>query len=187
MPRYGPDRASLTRARVVESAARLVREHGIDGTGLKLIMHSVGLTTGGFYMYFDSKDELMAEALTAATAPLDDLDASKVSVAEALDIYLSREHRDRPGSGCAVAAVVSDASRSAGYVKDAYTEKAILKLDFFERLMGQRPDAHELSILMVCACLGALNLSRAVSSEDLSDEILEAVSRKLKALADQAS
>ncbi|MFJ3524273.1 TetR/AcrR family transcriptional regulator [Pseudomonas sp. NPDC090203] len=180
MTRYSPDRAPHTRARIVESAAKLVRVHGVDGAGLKLIMESVGMTTGGFYKYFDSKDQLMAEALKAASAPLDELDPAESSLEHALGIYLSREHRDRPGAGCAVAAVITDAGRSGAEVKQAYTEKAISKLDFFEALIGPHQDARALSILVACACLGAVNLSRAIDNEGLSDEILHAVSDQLQ-------
>src|SRR4051794_7797849 len=105
------EQAQLNREKVVESAARLFRERGIDGIGLAELMRSVGLTHGGFYGQFGSKEELVAEACawafdrsvakwkrTAAAHPED--------VAGAVaDFYLAPAHRDRPATGCAAAAL----------------------------------------------------------------------------------
>src|SRR5262245_10098091 len=107
------EQAVENRERIVAAAARLFREHGFDGIGVADIMKSAGLTHGGFYGHFGSKDDLAAEACARAL----DRSVTKWDAIAAADgdplativgSYLSEAHRDRPGSGCMVAAVGSD-------------------------------------------------------------------------------
>src|SRR5262245_24790993 len=104
------EQAAENRERIVNTAARLFRERGFDGVGVADIMKGAGLTHGGFYGHFASKDDLAAEACARALeksamkwSAILDTDANPLDTIVAS--YLSEAHRDRPGSGCAIAAL----------------------------------------------------------------------------------
>ena len=114
--RFSKDHAAKTRARIVDRAAALLRRDGVNGVSVPALMREAGLTHGGFYAHFKSKDELVAEALEAALAEMRDhfgmlAVESESPVAAIVDEYVSAAHRDHPEAGCAMAAVGAEAAR----------------------------------------------------------------------------
>ena len=174
--------AGETRKRIVRTAARKFREQGIVATGLNDLMKAAGLTHGGFYKHFESKDQLIAEALAdaveAASAGMG-MDAAP-TINSAIAEYLSTRHRDDPASGCPLAAIGSELSRADKKTREAATEG-------FERLVtvlagtSQTRNARRRALVAVATLIGAVTMSRVVSDPELSDEILRAAEKSLTA------
>ncbi|HKZ13261.1 MAG TPA: TetR/AcrR family transcriptional regulator [Solirubrobacterales bacterium] len=168
-------------AQIVEIAAQKMRESGTEGPGVAEIMKAAGLTHGGFYKHFDSRDDLVVEAVEAAVAQSREGTAEVIEGAEDplaafVDWYLSSAHRDQPGTGCAVVALGADAARADERVRATYTgqvERYIAQLE--ELLAGEDEDVRRRAIAAVSAMVGSLLIARAVGDEDLSEEILAAV------------
>lgn len=158
--------------RIVEIASRRIREQGTDGPGVADVMREAGLTHGGFYKHFASRDELIAEA---AQRGYDDVEQAAEAVLDGaedplrafVDWYLSEDHRDAPGSGCPVVALGSDVARAGEALRDAYTGQVRRYLAHLDEMRGSDGDTAALSTLV-----GALALSRAVSDAELSARIL---------------
>src|SRR5256885_11676693 len=126
--------AAKTRERIVTAAAAEFRQHGIAATGLADLMKAAGLTHGGFYRHFASKDQLVAEACSAAIATMNERVASSASrkrgrkgLEAAVADYLSTEHRDNPRDGCPLAALGSEMARADPPTRAAATP-GVLKL-----------------------------------------------------------
>lgn len=165
---------------IVEIAAQKMREAGTDGPGVAEIMSAAGLTHGGFYKHFDSRDDLVAEAVEAAIAEgeagyREVIGGAADPLAAFADWYLSSSHRDNPGSGCAVVALGADATRADGRVQGAYRGQVERYVATMEELLGGGgADARRRAIAAVSSMVGALLMARAVGDEDLSEEILAA-------------
>jgi TetR/AcrR family transcriptional repressor of nem operon len=162
---------------IVEVAAQKMRESGTEGPGVAEIMQAAGLTHGGFYKHFDSRDDLVAEAVEAAIAEgREGFEEATAGAADPLaafaEWYLSTTHRDDPGSGCAVVALGSDAARSDPRVRAAYRGQVESYLAHMEELLGGGPEARREAIAAVTSMVGALLIARAVDDEALSEEIL---------------
>ncbi|MEU8006495.1 TetR/AcrR family transcriptional regulator [Catellatospora sp. NPDC049111] len=178
---------------VVNAASRLLRERGPAGLSVQDLMAAAGLTHGGFYKHFSSKDQLMGIAATSAFGEILTLmvaiRAEAPDVAQArsalLSRYLSVESRDAPGEGCANAALASDAARSApdSPLRESYVAgvaQTIGQLAAYQDAPGRDPqEARRAAITDFAAMVGALVLSRATSGSDLSDEILQVVRQAL--------
>jgi TetR/AcrR family transcriptional repressor of nem operon len=177
--------------RIVKTASRRIRREGVDGVSVAELMNEAGLTHGGFYRHFASRDELVGEAIDAALAQGSArIDAqAKLGGPEALgaiiDGYLSRLHRDKPETGCAVAALPTDIPRTNARARAAYSRQVRHYVELLAELTpGADPDqAH----LILVALVGALVLARAVDDRGLSDEILESVARALRRRLDNGS
>jgi len=178
--------AAANRDKVLDVAGTLFRERGFDGIGVADIMKRAGLTHGGFYFQFGSKDDLAAETtarvlgnpgwqerLTGKADP---------SFADVVRGYLSPRHRDDPGTGCLLAAVGSDAARQPRAVRRALTDGFRVRLDAWLKLVPGRSAAarREKALVTMATLVGALILSRAVDDPALSDEILEATTTELR-------
>ncbi len=166
-----------THERVVQIAARRIREDGLVGLSIADVMTEAGLTQGGFYKHFASREALLVEALEAALdgGPADTRGKNLATVVRA---YLSRRHRDEPGAGCALGALASEAGRSQVALRAAVTQQVEHKIDQVQRLLGgegARADA----LLVLSALVGGIGLARAVSDKALSDEILRCVGDRL--------
>lgn len=169
--------------RIVKAASRRIRRDGVDNVGVAELMKQAGLTHGGFYRHFESRDDLVAEAIAEALAQGSQrVQASaKLSGPSALaaivDGYLSRLHRDKPETGCAVAALPTDVARCGPRAGAAYSRQVRAYLELLTDLTPDRdPDqAH----LILASLVGALLLARAVDDRGLSDEILDRVARAL--------
>jgi TetR/AcrR family transcriptional regulator, transcriptional repressor for nem operon len=166
--------------RILEIAAAKMREAGADGPGVAEIMQEAGLTHGGFYKHFGSRDDLVAEAVEEAIAQGrasgDKLIAESEDPLKAfVDWYLSSSHRDDPATGCAVVALGADTARADDRVRAAYRGQVEHYIADLEGLLGGGEDARRKAIAAVTSMVGALLISRAVDDAALSDEILAAV------------
>jgi len=176
--------------RIVAIAATRVRERGLDGIGVADLMKEAGLTHGGFYRHFGSREDLIDEAVERALGEGTKRVARgpKTSVKNRfrtiVDGYLSSAHRNSPGSGCAVAALSSEAWRGGKRVRQAYTRQVKLYLALIEDMIDgrRRPAVRRDSMLALSALVGAVAMARSVDDEQLSLEILNCTAEALKSL-----
>jgi TetR/AcrR family transcriptional repressor of nem operon len=171
--------------RIVEVAAARIRESGTVTPGVAEIMKSAGLTHGGFYKHFGSRDELVVEAVDRALADGDEAMRSVTNgaddpLAAFVDWYASAEHRDNPAEGCAVVALGSDAPRADDRVRAAYRQQIERYLAELERLHGGGEDARRRAIASLTSLVGGVLVARAVDDTALSDEILRTVRETVK-------
>jgi len=178
-----PSRKEATHERIVDTAARAIRRSGYGGAGVAEIMKEAGLTHGGFYAHFESRQGMLAEAADRAGA---DTVARLARVAAAappnkaldamLRTYLSKEHVEGVETGCPVAALGSEMPRQAPKVRRAATRRIKEMIDLVARQSPDwgQPGAHERALLTVATALGALVLARAVDEPKLSDALREA-------------
>jgi AcrR family transcriptional regulator len=186
--RPGPSRKEATHERIVGTAARAIRRSGYDGTGVADVMKEAGLTHGGFYAHFKSREEMLAEAADRAGA---DTVARLGRVAAAappqkaleaiLRAYLSKEHMDGVETGCAAAALGSELPRQSPQVRRAATRRMKEMIDLVARQSPDwgRPGAHERALVTLATAVGALILSRAVDDPKLSCALREAALKHL--------
>ena len=170
-----------THEAILESAARLLREKGIAGAGVADVMKGAGLTVGGFYAHFDSKEELIDEALRRTSEEvrqrlferLEDKPAEKRAEI-VLKRYLSAEHRDESGQGCSLPAVVGEIGTTAGEYRDVLSEQIAAMSSALEGLLsaGSEPPRRYLALGLVALIYGGLSLSRALRGTPLSDDVL---------------
>jgi TetR/AcrR family transcriptional repressor of nem operon len=178
--RYPKEQKAETRRRILSAAARLFRESGYDGVGLDAIMSEAGLTSGGFYAHFASKEALFAEAMSAALEPGKGLRATGNNAPGASDPfealikgYLSRTHRDSVGEGCPLPALTSDVARKSDLTRESYELQFLRFLNEIEDLFpGGSESSRERALGIIAQCVGGLMLARAVKNEKLSDQIL---------------
>lgn len=175
--------AEKNRDHVVEVAGTEFRRHGFDGIGVADLMHAAGLTHGGFYKSFASKDALAAEAVTRVfaetTATLRERAlAAPDPFADAVRYYLSPEHRDSPEAGCAIAALSQDAARGSPALRTAFEAGIRGYVDLIVELAGTSRAG---AMVIYATMVGALTLSRTVTDPALSAEILEAAATGLLA------
>jgi TetR/AcrR family transcriptional regulator, transcriptional repressor for nem operon len=183
------EQAEQNRLTVLKSAGRLFRDRGFDGVGIADIMRAAGLTHGGFYGQFSSKEQLATEASrrtiaatfgrwekVAARAETDLLDALA-------KFYLTTEHRAARADGCPIAALAADAARSGPEVQAAFHDGIAGHLDMLQRAYdsrnGEAPDNREAALAALSTMVGALVLSRAVGDTPLSAEFLSAARQQL--------
>ena len=187
------EQAAANREKIVEVASTLFRKHGFDGIGVADIMKAAGLTHGGFYGHFESKDDLAAEACARALSREWWKEAIASSTAGGLERivrgYLSPQHRSNRARGCLIAAVGSDIVRQPRAVRRAVTKGFQSLIEGLRGFMpGRSPAARRKQALATMAGLvGALILSRAVDDSTLSDEILEAATTTFSRLQSEAS
>ena len=180
-----------THERIVSLASKRFREKGLTGIGIAELMKEAGLTVGGFYKHFDSRDDLVAEALGSAEGPwkrLVDAAASggpPVTYDSLIDSYLSEAHRNHPSTGCPVGALAGDVARSDKRTRALATKLISERLEWLAnsiRDTGEKDKgaARSRSIMTYCAVVGAITMARAVSDQELSREILKTVAQLLK-------
>jgi TetR/AcrR family transcriptional repressor of nem operon len=175
--------AAENRERILDVATRLFRERGIDGIGVADLMQAAGLTHGGFYGHFESKEDLVAQACARAVSRMRQnwtnvVDQATGDPLEALAAtYLTPKHRDGAGRGCPMAALGSEVARQGPTVRRAFTDELRPFLDYLSRVVqGSSNNLRRQKALAAYAGLvGALVVSRAVDDPDLSNEILSAV------------
>jgi AcrR family transcriptional regulator len=181
--RTTPSRKEITHERIVETAARAIRRSGYDGTGVADIMKEAGLTHGGFYAHFDSREAMLAEAADRAGADavaMMERIAASVPPEQALEAmmraYLSKEHVDSIEAGCATAALVSEMPRQTPAIRRAATRRIKEMIDTIARQSPDwgQPRAHENALVAMATMVGALTLARAVDDPKLSDAVREA-------------
>jgi TetR/AcrR family transcriptional repressor of nem operon len=200
--RITKQRAAENRSRVVAAAAELFREKGFGGIGVAGLMHAAGLTHGGFYNHFKSKDDLEAAAceevfrqgtsvIGAVAAPEKAADRAD-ALAAYRRRYLSRRSRDATGASCPMVAFGADVSRQAEPVRQAYAKGLRAYLDLFARALRSgdgdaqpTPEQRRRAIAALATLAGALSLARSVAKADphLSEEILTSALAELEGAA----
>jgi len=179
--------AAENHERILDIATRLFRERGIDGIGVADLMEAAGLTHGGFYGHFKSKEDLVAQACARAVGRMRQnwtnvIDQSTGDPLEALAAtYLTQKHRDGAGRGCPMAALGSEVARQGPTVRRAFTDELRPFLDYLSRIVqGSSSGLRRQRALAAYASLvGALIVSRAVDDTALSNEILAAVANTM--------
>ena len=180
-------RKEATHERIVEVASRAIRRSGYGGTGVADIMKEAGLTHGGFYSHFASRDALLAEAGDRAGAESVAL-ASRVaaaappgqSVQAIMKAYLSPEHIATVETGCPVSALACEMPRQAPEVRHAATLHIKEMIDLLARQMPDWGDAraHEEAMALLCALIGTTMLARAVDDPKLSAALCAATMKQ---------
>jgi TetR/AcrR family transcriptional repressor of nem operon len=179
--RYPQGHKQAVRQRIVTSAAKTLRERGLDGVSIPALMKSAGLTHGGFYAHFESRDDLVAAAIEAAGAQTAEGAFSDAhSLDEALGLYLSGAHLEHPELGCPVAALGADGARQTPAVRRAFARAAKGLLELVERKLHPRRRAREISdeaLRLTATMVGAVVLGRLVQDRALAERILSVARR----------
>ena len=188
MKRAASRSKEATHDRIVEAAARAIRRSGYNGTGVADIMKDAGLTHGGFYAHFPSREAMLAEAADRAgsesVAMMERIAATsppQQALQAMLQAYLSKAHIEGVETGCAVAALGSEMPRQAREVRRAATRRIKEMIDLVARqsLDWGKPAAHERALFTVATMVGALVLARAVDDPRLSDALRKAALKHL--------
>ena len=175
--RYEKGRKDASRSKIVEVATDRFRADGIAASGLATIMSDAGLTNGAFYPHFQSKAELVREAVGAA------LEAQTEQIREALAaggletaiaVYLSPEHRDSPAKGCVSAALLPEIARQPPETRSLYAERFEAEMRLVAQALPQRKDPEAAALGLLATLIGTLQLARAAQGTELSDRILAA-------------
>jgi TetR/AcrR family transcriptional repressor of nem operon len=182
--RVSREQASENRERVLDVAAKLFRERGFNGVGVAELMKEAGLTHGGFYGQFESKEDLMAQASGRASAAVmkrwrESAARSSHPLSALVGSYLSVSHRDEPGGGCIVAALGAEAPRESAKVRRVVADAAKSLLETLGEVVSGKSKAEkrQRAAVTLASMVGAIILARAVDDDVLSKEILRAVKR----------
>ncbi|HEX3984456.1 MAG TPA: TetR/AcrR family transcriptional regulator [Acidisoma sp.] len=177
---------------MIDAAAKLFREHGFDGVGIDAVMAEAGLTHGGFYKSFSSKDELIAEACRRVAEHSTDTWRAREGktddpLAALIGQYLSLEHCQESGSACLFATLAGDAARRDTPVRAAFDEGLKSFVDHIADLLPQACEAqrHETALSVAATMIGAVTIARASSDEAFARDVLAAASNVILALGDQ--
>ncbi|MES5482690.1 TetR/AcrR family transcriptional regulator [Bradyrhizobium sp. INPA03-11B] len=181
--RYSKEHKQETHARIVKKAATRLREKGAHGIGVADLMKDAGLTHGGFYAHFDSREALVIEAfnyamdraterwrkVTAEVAP-------EKRLSTIVDGYLSATHRDDPGQGCAVPALGAEIARESPKTRKAFALKLDQMIDMITDQIQDVPrkTARKQAMATLATMMGAIVMSRIAGNGEMSDEILSA-------------
>ena len=182
-------RKEITHARIVETAARAIRRSGYDGTGVADIMKEAGLTHGGFYAHFASRDAMLAEAAdrageeTIAIAKNVFAEVPEDQALQALmQVYLSNEHMANIETGCSLAALGSEMPRQAPEVRSASTCRVKEMIALIKsRLSANQSNTYEKALVMLSTMVGTLLLARAVEDPELSEAFRQAALKQYDA------
>jgi len=177
-----------THDRIIEIAAKRFREAGLDGLSIADLMKEAGLTQGGFYKHFESRDDLVTQAVAVAlksgasrSRRSSGLVTKTPAFGEIVDAYLDPHHRDSRGDACAVGALLTDAPRATKDARALYTAQVEKNIRAIGRALSEvnPDDARAKAIVAFSAMIGGVGLARAVNNKKLSDEILIAVRKFL--------
>jgi TetR/AcrR family transcriptional repressor of nem operon len=188
MPRVSKFQTDKNRTAIELAAVQLLLEHGLHNVSVADVMAAAGLTHGGFYGHFDSKDALAMVACNKAFALSDERRSAKVArhpgdpaaaLSEITCTYLGAEHRDNPGGGCPALALAADVAREPADkpVRAAYVTGLREMLASYEALAPAGPDgtsSAKAAMLRMALLVGTLTLARATSGDPLSEAFLEA-------------
>ena len=176
--RYDKGHKETTKRRIVEVASTEFRRNGLEGIGVADVMAKAGLTHGGFYSHFESKEDLIRETIKqcGGKSLFERVIEEGGGVEDMIRRYLRPEHRDNPQKGCPAAALVEEVARRGKKTRVSFTENLSKILTLIESRLprGSSPATRRKKALAVFASImGSLQLARAVSDKELSDQILE--------------
>jgi TetR/AcrR family transcriptional regulator, transcriptional repressor for nem operon len=176
--RYGKDQKPATRQRILQAAGRRFKQDGIDGAGVAGVMSDAGLTNGAFYAHFSSKEDLvanvLADQLRTQRESLDRESPDREGLEAFVRFYLSPAHRDQAAAGCPSAALLDEIARRPDATRQVFTNELMGVIDDIATrvdptdIAAARTDALTIFGLMV----GTLQLARALTDPDLSDQLL---------------
>ncbi len=181
MPRASKEAKAESRARILAAAARLFRERGIEATGLGEVMTAAGLTHGGFYRHFASKEALVAAAIDAAVegiaAPLAAqiaAEGARPAVCAYVERYLSQAHVAHPEAGCPIAALATEAGQDAPAIRDAMAKATARIVELIASALDDtdRP-ARQKAAGVMATLVGTVILARSTTSDAMRQVILE--------------
>jgi AcrR family transcriptional regulator len=183
--RYEKGRKEASRQKIMEVAAERFRADGIAATGLATIMSDAGMTNGAFYPHFQSKADLVRETVAAATR---DTRFGRFIAEDGLESaianYLSPEHRDDPGQGCPLAALLPELARQPLEARRIYADNFLaLARELASALPAKTKDPEAVAMAIYATLIGSIQLARAAEGTDLSDRILAAGRDAVGALA----
>jgi TetR/AcrR family transcriptional regulator, transcriptional repressor for nem operon len=201
MPRITQEQKKLNRERIVRAASEGFKLHGVDGIGIQDLMKTAGMTNGGFYNHFSSKEDLAREVYrqgfadslaTLAAIRQAHPRSARAALHDMVDAYVSATHRDHPEAGCPSDALAVDAGRHGGPPQGEYRQGLEGYISTITEMVLERAhqagteataaEAREQAVALFSQMVGALIVSRAVAEADpaLSDEILAANRRQFK-------
>jgi AcrR family transcriptional regulator len=176
--RYSKDHKQATRQRVLEAAGRRFKQDGIDGAGVAAVMADAGLTNGALYAHFTSKEDLvanvLADQLRAQRHSFDAQPPDRAGLEAFIRAYLSPQHRDQCADGCPSAALLEEIARRPAATKQVFTDELLATADdIAARLDPTDHDAARTDALTLFGMMiGTLQLARALTDRDLSDQLL---------------
>jgi TetR/AcrR family transcriptional repressor of nem operon len=190
---HPPEQKQATHERILEAASGLFRRQGFSATSVENVMRAAGLTVGGFYAHFGSKQALLVESLSRIMSKrrgewfqgIEDLRGVEW-MSHLVRRYLSRAHRDAQVPACPLPAVLSDVARGEPTLKETLSREADLMVQgIAENLSGDaRASARERAMAAYALCIGALSIAKATEGTPLSDEMLLAARRASVLLAE---
>jgi AcrR family transcriptional regulator len=174
--RYGKDQKQATRQRILDAAGRRFKQDGIDGAGVAAVMSDAGLTNGAFYAHFASKEDLVANVLAdqvRAQRQRFDTQAPDRSGLEAIiRAYLSPQHRDQVADGCPSAALLDEIARRPPTTKQVFTDELLATADDIAARLPPTAASRIDALALFGFMIGTLQIARALTDRDLSDELL---------------
>lgn len=186
---YSQNQKQVTHQRILDVAADRFRERGFNGVSIADLMKDAGLTNGGFYAHFDSKDALIVAALKTALGDLDPFEAELATTPRRrLTKYVAGGHPEQNSSYCALATLANDVARSHVQARDVYTDrvKRIFEVLAKSVVCSKSESANATAMFVFSACIGSINLARAVSDPELSTQILEAALAQVQQRFDES-
>lgn len=185
--RVSREKFAENREKILEAAGVLFRENGFNGIGVADIMQAAGLTHGGFYGHFASKEDLAFEVSRGLIGKVEArwkkiiADAPERPLEALLDHYLSRRSLHDPGTGCVFASLVQEVSRSEGPVRTTFSEGLASLVDLLEGIVpGETPqDRRRNAFSTLAAMMGAVIMARVVGSEEMADAFLASMRQTL--------
>jgi TetR/AcrR family transcriptional repressor of nem operon len=181
--RYSKDHKQETHARIVKKASVRLREKGAHGVGVADLMKEVGLTHGGFYAHFDSREALLIEAFgyamdrsTERWRKLAEQTPPDKRLAAIVEAYLTPAHRDDPGHGCAVPALGAEIARESPKTRKAFAARLEQMIDMLADQIPELPRkvARKQAMASLATMMGTLVLARISGSGEFSEDILDA-------------
>jgi TetR/AcrR family transcriptional regulator, transcriptional repressor for nem operon len=180
--RVSKEQAAENRERILKAASRLMRERGISGVGVDALTEAAGMTHGGLYSQFGSKERLVEEAVAHAIHAKEQEVRELFALSDYVSEYLSVAHREMPGSGCPLAALCCEMPRQSRGVRERFTAGVRGMIGQLSERMGsglKQRQRNDKALATVASLVGALVLARAVNDPKLSDDILRATKNRL--------
>jgi len=178
------DQKLRSHAAILASAAALLRGRGIQASSVTDIMKGAGLTVGGFYGHFDSKEHLLTETIRSAASLMWNRllatakgDTARERALSVVGRYLSRTHRDNAATGCLLPSVAPEIAREGEPYRSALEAELTDFVRSFSAMVGRGAEGRQKALALIALMYGSLSLSRAVAGTPLSDDFLEAAKK----------